>query len=121
MPFFDFSAVDAEVGSHLFKNAICGLLKNKICVLITHQLHFLNQANEIIVLNNNGSITMRGTYKELTELNVNFSQILDSKNPITTSTIDGESRERRCSSTSSIGSTRYRKESIISEADKLLV
>ncbi|XP_050925600.1 ATP-binding cassette subfamily C member 4 isoform X3 [Lates calcarifer] len=32
------SAVDAEVGKHLFEQCICGLLRNKCRILVTHQL-----------------------------------------------------------------------------------
>uniref|UniRef100_A0A3Q2CN40 Multidrug resistance-associated protein 4 n=1 Tax=Cyprinodon variegatus TaxID=28743 RepID=A0A3Q2CN40_CYPVA len=44
------SAVDAEVGKHLFEQCICGLLKNKCRVLVTHQLQFLKAADRILVL-----------------------------------------------------------------------
>ncbi|KAK7893415.1 hypothetical protein WMY93_022567 [Mugilogobius chulae] len=44
------SAVDAEVGKYLFDHCIRGLLKNKCCILITHQLQYLKGADHIIVL-----------------------------------------------------------------------
>uniref|UniRef100_A0A3B4U443 Multidrug resistance-associated protein 4 n=1 Tax=Seriola dumerili TaxID=41447 RepID=A0A3B4U443_SERDU len=44
------SAVDAEVGKHLFEQCICGLLKNKCRVLGTHQLQHLRAADQILVL-----------------------------------------------------------------------
>uniref|UniRef100_A0A3B4YWW6 Cystic fibrosis transmembrane conductance regulator n=1 Tax=Seriola lalandi dorsalis TaxID=1841481 RepID=A0A3B4YWW6_SERLL len=44
------SAVDAEVGRHLFEQCICGLLKNKPRILVTHQLQYLKAANQILVL-----------------------------------------------------------------------
>uniref|UniRef100_A0A3Q2X474 Multidrug resistance-associated protein 4 n=1 Tax=Haplochromis burtoni TaxID=8153 RepID=A0A3Q2X474_HAPBU len=44
------SAVDAEVGKHLFEQCICGLLKNKCRILITHQLQHLRTADQILVL-----------------------------------------------------------------------
>ncbi|KAG7234392.1 hypothetical protein INR49_004821, partial [Caranx melampygus] len=44
------SAVDAEVGKHLFEQCICGLLKNKCRVLVTHQLQHLRAADHIVVL-----------------------------------------------------------------------
>uniref|UniRef100_A0A8C3AJU5 Multidrug resistance-associated protein 4 n=1 Tax=Cyclopterus lumpus TaxID=8103 RepID=A0A8C3AJU5_CYCLU len=54
------SAVDAEVGRHLFEKCICGLLKNKSRILVTHQLQYLKAADQIVVLNEVG-----GTYNEL--------------------------------------------------------
>ena len=44
------SAVDAHVGKHLFQNCIQGLLKNKAVILVTHQLQYLQDADEIIIL-----------------------------------------------------------------------
>uniref|UniRef100_A0A674EY39 Multidrug resistance-associated protein 4 n=1 Tax=Salmo trutta TaxID=8032 RepID=A0A674EY39_SALTR len=44
------SAVDAEVGRHLFEQCICGILKNKPRILVTHQLQYLQSADQILVL-----------------------------------------------------------------------
>ena len=44
------SAVDAEVGRHLFKQCIRGFLKDKAVLLVTHQLHHLKEANHILAL-----------------------------------------------------------------------
>uniref|UniRef100_A0A674MHW2 Cystic fibrosis transmembrane conductance regulator n=1 Tax=Takifugu rubripes TaxID=31033 RepID=A0A674MHW2_TAKRU len=44
------SAVDAEVGRHLFEECICGVLKNKRRILVTHQLQYLKAADQILVL-----------------------------------------------------------------------
>ncbi|XP_067439487.1 ATP-binding cassette sub-family C member 4-like [Thunnus thynnus] len=58
------SAVDAEVGKHLFEQCICGLLKNKSRILVTHQLQHLRAADQILVLKE-GHIMAKGTYNEL--------------------------------------------------------
>ncbi|XP_070711624.1 ATP-binding cassette sub-family C member 4-like [Pempheris klunzingeri] len=58
------SAVDAEVGRHLFEQCICGLLKNKSRVLVTHQLQYLREADQIVVLKE-GHVMAQGTYNEL--------------------------------------------------------
>uniref|UniRef100_A0A8C4HTI5 Multidrug resistance-associated protein 4 n=1 Tax=Dicentrarchus labrax TaxID=13489 RepID=A0A8C4HTI5_DICLA len=44
------SAVDAEVGKHLFEQCICGLLKNKCRILVTHQQQHLKAADQIVVI-----------------------------------------------------------------------
>ncbi|KAF4079997.1 hypothetical protein AMELA_G00165440 [Ameiurus melas] len=44
------SAVDAEVGRHLFDHCICGILKKKPRILVTHQLQYLKEADHILVL-----------------------------------------------------------------------
>ncbi|XP_071598004.1 ATP-binding cassette sub-family C member 4 isoform X2 [Heliangelus exortis] len=44
------SAVDAEVGRHLFEKCICQALHQKISVLVTHQLQYLRAANQILIL-----------------------------------------------------------------------
>nr|CRX78939.1 hypothetical protein ls5930a1_00008 [Leucosporidium scottii] len=58
------SAVDAHVGKHLFHEAICGALKDKTRILVTHALHFLPQVDYVICLDH-GKITQQGTYAEL--------------------------------------------------------
>ena len=44
------SAVDANVARHIYNNCINGYLKSKIRILVTHQVHFLMDANNIILL-----------------------------------------------------------------------
>jgi len=58
------SAVDANVGSHIFSNAIMTLLRGKTVVLVTHQLHFLPQLDWLIVFKD-GCIRELGTFAEL--------------------------------------------------------
>ena len=43
------SAVDAHVGNHLFDECIRGFLKDKVVILITHQIQYLKGTDEIIV------------------------------------------------------------------------
>lgn len=69
------SAVDAQVGRHIFREAICGLLKDKCRVLATHQLHVLGQCDRIIWMQN-GKIEAIGTYDELMAHNPGFVQML---------------------------------------------
>uniref|UniRef100_A0A8D3C694 Cystic fibrosis transmembrane conductance regulator n=1 Tax=Scophthalmus maximus TaxID=52904 RepID=A0A8D3C694_SCOMX len=69
------SAVDAEVGRHLFEQCICGLLKNKPRILVTHQLQYLQAADEILVLKE-GFMVAKGTYTELQQCGVDFTSLL---------------------------------------------
>ncbi|XP_051154778.1 probable multidrug resistance-associated protein lethal(2)03659 [Leptopilina boulardi] len=58
------SAVDARVGRLIFNDCIRSFLKNKTCILVTHQLQYLNQVDYIYVLEN-GHIQEEGTSNDL--------------------------------------------------------
>ena len=47
------SAVDPEVASKIFSECIEGHLKDKIVVLVTHQLQFISNCKKILVLKDN--------------------------------------------------------------------
>ncbi|XP_068447107.1 ATP-binding cassette sub-family C member 4-like [Clinocottus analis] len=68
------SAVDAEVGRHIFEKCICGLLKNKSRILVTHQLQYLKAADQIVVLKE-GHIMAQGTYTELESSGVDIESL----------------------------------------------
>ncbi|XP_057563694.1 ATP-binding cassette sub-family C member 4-like isoform X2 [Hippopotamus amphibius kiboko] len=57
------SAVDAEVSRHLFQLCVCQALKEKITILVTHQLQFLKDASQILILED-GKMVQKGTYAE---------------------------------------------------------
>ncbi|KAM4711155.1 ATP-binding cassette sub-family C member 4-like isoform 3-T3 [Anableps anableps] len=69
------SAVDAEVGKHLFEQCICGLLKNKCRVLVTHQLQYLKAADKVLVLRE-GHLMGQGTYNELQSSGLDMVSLL---------------------------------------------
>uniref|UniRef100_A0A3P9MLX9 ATP-binding cassette, sub-family C (CFTR/MRP), member 4 n=1 Tax=Oryzias latipes TaxID=8090 RepID=A0A3P9MLX9_ORYLA len=69
------SAVDAEVGRHLFEKCICGVLRKKPRVLVTHQLQYLTEADQILILKE-GHMVARGTYTELLQSGVDFASLL---------------------------------------------
>uniref|UniRef100_A0A8C4HKW0 Cystic fibrosis transmembrane conductance regulator n=1 Tax=Dicentrarchus labrax TaxID=13489 RepID=A0A8C4HKW0_DICLA len=69
------SAVDAEVGRHLFEQCICGMLRNKPRVLVTHQLQYLKAADQILVLKE-GHMVAKGTYTELQQSGLDFTSLL---------------------------------------------
>jgi ATP-binding cassette, subfamily C (CFTR/MRP), member 4 len=60
------SAVDPEVCSKLFNKCIKGLLKEKTVILVTHQTHFITQADKILLLNE-GRQVFFGAYEEFAE------------------------------------------------------
>ncbi|KAG1673331.1 Multidrug resistance-associated protein 4 [Nymphon striatum] len=60
------SAVDAEVGNHLYSQCIQGYLANKITILVTHQINFLRHAPNILSLRKNKR-PIYGTYETLLE------------------------------------------------------
>ncbi|GMF68069.1 unnamed protein product [Aspergillus oryzae] len=62
------SAVDANVGLHIMKQAICGLLKDRCRILATHQLHILAHCDRIIVMEA-GRVVDIGTFDHLVQRN----------------------------------------------------
>uniref|UniRef100_A0A4W2HUP1 Multidrug resistance-associated protein 4 n=1 Tax=Bos indicus x Bos taurus TaxID=30522 RepID=A0A4W2HUP1_BOBOX len=50
------SAVDAEVSRHLFEQCIRQALKEKITILVTHQLQYLKDASQILILRDTENI-----------------------------------------------------------------
>eukprot|EP01127_Copromyxa_protea_P010841 TRINITY_DN2685_c0_g2_i4.p1 TRINITY_DN2685_c0_g2~~TRINITY_DN2685_c0_g2_i4.p1 ORF type:complete len:931 (+),score=213.14 TRINITY_DN2685_c0_g2_i4:1731-4523(+) len=69
------SAVDVHVGKAIFHNCICGALKEKTRVLVTHQLQFLHKCDKIILLEN-GRITNVGSYDELMSGSIQFNELI---------------------------------------------
>ncbi|XP_044222047.1 ATP-binding cassette sub-family C member 4-like isoform X2 [Thunnus albacares] len=69
------SAVDAEVGRHLFEECICGLLRKKPRILVTHQLQYLKAADQIVVLKQ-GQVVAQGTYSELQRSGLDLTSLL---------------------------------------------
>lgn len=71
------SAVDSEVGRHLFEKCIKDYLKEKACVLITHQVQYLTDVDQIVLMDN-GSIVAEGSYQELKATAFEFAKSLGS-------------------------------------------
>ncbi|XP_025405942.1 probable multidrug resistance-associated protein lethal(2)03659 isoform X3 [Sipha flava] len=71
------SAVDTHVGKHLFEKCIKGYLKEKTCILITHQLQYLTKVDQIILMEN-AKILAEGSYKELQVSGLDFTKLLGS-------------------------------------------
>ncbi|XP_064442019.1 ATP-binding cassette sub-family C member 4 isoform X2 [Mirounga angustirostris] len=73
------SAVDAEVGRHLFELCICQTLHEKITILVTHQLQYLKAASQILILKD-GKMVQKGTYTEFLKSGVDFGSLLKKEN-----------------------------------------
>lgn len=74
------SAVDAHVGRHLFDEVIGpkGRLANEKAtrVLVTHQIHFLTEADWIVIIEN-GRVSRQGTYSDLMSSELDFAKLLE--------------------------------------------
>ncbi|XP_070609092.1 ATP-binding cassette sub-family C member 2 isoform X2 [Erythrolamprus reginae] len=72
------SAVDAHVGRHIFDKVLGpeGLLQNKTQILVTHNLSFLAQVDDIVVLEA-GTVMERGSYSTLLANSGSFAQLLN--------------------------------------------
>lgn len=73
------SAVDAEVGKHLFQLCICQTLHEKITILVTHQLQYLKAASHILILKD-GQMVQKGTYTEFLKSGIDFGSLLKKEN-----------------------------------------
>ncbi|XP_060681943.1 multidrug resistance-associated protein 4 isoform X2 [Hemiscyllium ocellatum] len=111
------SAVDAEVGRHLFEQCITGVLKNKPRILVTHQLQYLSAADQILVLKE-GQMVVKGNFKQLLNSGIDFSCLLkqDEEDEQTDShTATKITKERTLSQTSNLSlssSTQSHKEGL---------
>lgn len=85
------SAVDTHVGRHLFDQCMRDYLRGNIVILVTHQLQFLQHADQIIILDH-GKVSAVGTYDSLRESGLDFAQLLAA--PETEGEEEGLSRSR---------------------------
>ncbi|CAL5035557.1 unnamed protein product [Urochloa decumbens] len=69
-----FSAVDAHTGSHIFKECLRGTLKGKTIILVTHQVDFLHNVDNIFVMRD-GMIAQSGKYDELLQAGSDFASL----------------------------------------------
>ncbi|KAI0382123.1 P-loop containing nucleoside triphosphate hydrolase protein [Hypomontagnella monticulosa] len=83
------SAVDSHVGQHLFKEAICGVLKGKTRILVTHQQALLRRCNKVLWMED-GRIRALDTYSNLFATEPEFRAMLE-----TTAQIEDEKEAER--------------------------
>ncbi|KAK7582455.1 hypothetical protein V9T40_013900 [Parthenolecanium corni] len=72
------SSVDVHVGKHIFEKCFRNFLKNKTCILVTHEVQYLSYVDRIVFLER-GSVIASGSYKELLESGFNFNNIFESE------------------------------------------
>ncbi|XP_022684326.1 putative ABC transporter C family member 15 isoform X2 [Setaria italica] len=88
-----FSSVDAHTGSHLFKDCLMGLLKDKTIIYVTHQVEFLPAADLILVMQD-GKIVQKGKFDELLQQNIGFETIVGAHSKALESVVKAESSSR---------------------------
>ncbi|KAA6399443.1 MAG: ABC transporter: Multidrug resistance-associated protein, ATP binding protein [Streblomastix strix] len=69
------SAVDAHVGKILFEKCIEGQLKDKTRILMTNQLQYIDQADNVILLRDK-KIFAQGTTEELKKKGISFEEFI---------------------------------------------
>lgn len=69
------SAVDPHVANEIFSKCINGVLKDKLVVLVTHQLQFLTNVKKILVIKDGKQLKV-GNLKEITAAGFDMMEIL---------------------------------------------
>uniref|UniRef100_A0A182SQI6 ABC transporter domain-containing protein n=1 Tax=Anopheles maculatus TaxID=74869 RepID=A0A182SQI6_9DIPT len=87
------SAVDSHVGRHLFDHCMRDYLRGKIVILVTHQLQYLQNADQIVVMMH-GRVEAVGTYDKLRESGQDFAQLLAAPSGKEDDSTDTESIKR---------------------------
>ncbi|KRT79020.1 ABC transporter ATP-binding protein [Oryctes borbonicus] len=88
------SAVDAHVGKELFDECIVKYLKGKTRILVTHQLQFLKQVDQIIIIDN-GQIEKVGSFEELSENELSYLKRSASEEELERSTYEKQTIRKR--------------------------
>ncbi|XP_019082836.1 PREDICTED: ABC transporter C family member 8-like isoform X2 [Camelina sativa] len=78
-----FSAVDAHTAGILFHKCVEDALKGKTVILVTHQVEFLSEVDQILVMEE-GRITQLGKYEELLMMGTAFQQLVNAHNDAVT-------------------------------------
>ncbi|XP_071710057.1 ABC transporter C family member 8-like [Rutidosis leptorrhynchoides] len=78
-----FSAVDAHTAATLFNDCVMTALKEKTVILVTHQVEFLSEVDNIMVMED-GQITQSGKYEELLKAGTAFEQLVNAHKDVIT-------------------------------------
>lgn len=70
------SAVDQNVGKHIFDQCIRGYLAGRTVIIVTHQLQYLHRCDKIVMLQS-GKIAYQGTYQELMANEPTFNTLIN--------------------------------------------
>ncbi|XP_033099970.1 multidrug resistance-associated protein 4-like [Anneissia japonica] len=89
------SAVDTQVGRHLFDVCIRKGLKDKPCILVTHQLQYLESVDKVLVMKD-GQVAGYGTYDELRSSGIDFNVFLKKRETIGDDTISSSIHDSTC-------------------------
>ena len=73
------SAVDFQVGREILERCMYGILSDRLRILVTHQMRYLEKADDIIVVTN-GRISNRGTYAAIQESSEDSQNLTDKHN-----------------------------------------
>ncbi|XP_055319307.1 ATP-binding cassette subfamily C member 4-like [Sitodiplosis mosellana] len=119
------SAVDAHVGTHIFNK--CLGLNGRLArqqratrILVTHQVHFLKEADWLVVLND-GKIEIQGSPTDLAQSGVDFAKLVGIEEESSNEeNISAVSRSRKSSilSTSSSGKSSIHESEQLNEHDE---
>ena len=60
------SAVDVKVGRRIFRKCIKEFLKDKLILIVTHQIQYVMEADRVLILNK-GRLEMSGSYQQVIE------------------------------------------------------
>uniref|UniRef100_A0A914ZNC1 Uncharacterized protein n=2 Tax=Parascaris univalens TaxID=6257 RepID=A0A914ZNC1_PARUN len=100
------SAVDSAVGRYLFDKCIMGFLKLKVTILVTHQVQYLRNADQILLMRG-GEVIASGTINQLKHLST-FADILQET---------AETYSRRASETESL--TPHSPQKVVCEMEEI--
>ncbi|XP_035535343.1 multidrug resistance-associated protein 5 [Morone saxatilis] len=70
------SALDAHVANHVFRNAIRKQLSHKTVIFVTHQLQYLVDCDDVILMRE-GSIVEQGNHDNLMKLNRDYAAMFN--------------------------------------------
>ncbi|CAB3995223.1 Multidrug resistance-associated 4, partial [Paramuricea clavata] len=83
------SAVDSIVGRHIFDQCIRGMLKSKVCILVSHQLQYLKNSDSILCLHE-GKVVGYGNLEYLIQIGVDIVSLVQPEEDEDRSLVDSE-------------------------------